>query len=78
MKVCDLHTSSSRLQRATRRLLEQWDDVKQHWNDQASRDFESNHLCHFLPEVSLMIGAIQRLNEQVDRAERECDDRRDM
>jgi len=78
VRNCDLQTSATRLRRATRELMLKWEETKSHWNDDANRDFETNHLQPLLPQLSLTVNVVQRLNELLERAERECEDRQGM
>ena len=77
MKICDLHTGRIKLTRATKDLRQQWKDTKEHWHDEISRDFERDHLEPLGPQVTLMLAAINRLNEVLELAERECRDERE-
>ena len=75
MKVCDLNTGLGRLAEGFSQLKERLAEVKTHWNDEAIRQFEKNHLQEIPARMQLMLAAVQRLAEVVERAERECEDR---
>lgn len=74
MKICDLHTGRNRLSRATKELREQWLETKESWNDDNARDFAQQHLEPLGPQVTLMLTAVNRLREVLEKAERECSD----
>lgn len=76
MRVCDLHTGSIRLGRAAKDLREQWTDTIEYWNDANRHDFERNHLQEIAPQITLMVAAINRLSEVLEKAERELTDER--
>ena len=75
MRICDLSTSASTLQRVTKRLKEKWEETRTHWNDKARGDFEEKHLRPLFAQVSITGNAIQRLAASLERAERDCQDR---
>ena len=74
MRICDLSTSAGTLQRATKRLNQQWDETQNHWNDKARSDFEEKHLRPLFAQVSITGHAIQRLAASLEKAEQECGD----
>ncbi len=78
MRICDLNTGRSRLIRAAKQLREQWDETRDFWNDQNSRDFARDHLEPISPQINLMLAAIHRLAEVLEQAERECLDENEM
>lgn len=73
MKICDLHSGSAKLQRSIKRLQEQWEATKEHWDDQTSREFEEKYLRPLSPTVSWTVSAVGRLAEVLENAERECE-----
>lgn len=78
MKMCDLNTGSTRLMRAAKYLKEQWAEAKEHWTDGTSQKFEKTFLEPLAPDVQLVIAAVQRLAEVLERAEKECDENREQ
>ncbi len=74
MRICDLHTGRIRLSRAVKDLREQWRETKDYWNDENSRQFERTHLEPLAPQITLMLAALNRLNEVLEQAERDCSD----
>ena len=74
MKICDLHTGRNRLSKATKELREQWRDTREVWTDANAREFARRHLEPLGPQVTLMVAAINRLREVLEKAERECSD----
>ena len=77
MKICDLQSSAGRLSRVTRELKECWASTKEHWIDQKGLEFEETHLRPILPEVTMALAAVHRLNEVLERVERELEDGQD-
>ena len=74
MTICDLHTGRNRLSRATKELRTQWQETKEVWNDANARNFAKRHLEPLGPQVTLMLNAINRLRDVLEKAERECSD----
>jgi len=74
MKICDLHSGRNCLSKATKDLRDQWQETKEVWSDANARDFAENHLEPLGPQVTLMLHAINRLREVLEKAERECSD----
>lgn len=74
MKICDLHTGRNRLSKATKDLRDQWRETSEVWNDANAREFAKKHLEPLGPQVTLMLTAINRLRDVLEKAERECSD----
>lgn len=74
MRICDLTSGMSGLQRETKTLQEQWVATKIHWQDDASREFEKVYLEPLLPNLRLALGALHEFSDSVQKAEAECRD----
>ncbi len=61
-----------KLRDAYKQLKFSFEQVKEHWNDQARRDFENEFLAGLESKVLTAIGGIGRLQEVSSQAEREC------
>ena len=68
----DLQSGVGRLQRETKHLADRWQETKQDWDDQASRQFEEKYLAPLLPQVKLTLAAVHQLIEVMGEAEKEC------
>lgn len=77
MKICDLDTGLGRLAQAASQLKERWLATREHWQDDAARQFEKTHLNQLPARLQLLVGATQRLAEVLRAAEQECSDRRE-
>jgi uncharacterized protein YukE len=75
MRSTDLLGNASRLQKATARLKEQWSEVKTHWNDKASQDFEKTCLQPIPAQIALISAAIHKLADILAQAEKDLFDR---
>jgi len=70
--LCDLQTGLGQLAQAQTHLRERWAEAKQHWHDQASRQFEEEHLREIPARLQLLVAAVQRLSAVLAEAEQEC------
>lgn len=75
MRICDLNTGTIRLTRAAKDLREQWNETSDHWKDKNHDDFEAKYIQPLAPQMSLLLAAVNTLNEVLERAERELEDR---
>ncbi|MCA9164884.1 MAG: hypothetical protein KDA55_05430 [Planctomycetales bacterium] len=78
MRVCDLTTSTTRLQRATSKLRERWLAAKEHWNDGTNARFERDFLDPLSPQVTATLAALYEFAESLQQAEKECGDERSL
>jgi hypothetical protein len=75
MKVCDLNSGLGQLAQALSQLKDRWGEVKSHWHDDASREFEEQHLAPLPVRLQRVVASAQRLAAVIDAAERELSDR---
>ena len=76
MKTCDLETGLGQAAHAATRLQAAWAAAKGHWNDEASRRFEEQHLRGIPARLEQFAAAVQRLRTAIERAERDCSEER--
>ena len=77
MKTCDLETGLGQVAHAAARLQAAFAAAKEHWNDEACRKFEEQHLRGIPPRLQQFASAAQRLRTAIERAERDCSEERD-
>ena len=75
MPQFDLAGGVGRLQRAQAKLREKWLEANSHWNDQASRDFETAYLQPLPARITLTVAAIYELADLLQKAIRDLEDR---
>jgi hypothetical protein len=63
------------LSQAMSHLKDRWADAKNHWHDEASRQFEKAHLAELPARMQHVVQAAQRLASAIEEAQRELDDR---
>jgi hypothetical protein len=51
-----------------------WDQAKQSWDDPASRSLEKHHLEPLESTVRAALGALDLMNEVLERVRRDCGD----
>ena len=64
----DLNTPSTRLQRATKKIQDEWLAAKESWDDKVSERFQDRYLDPIVPQMQLALNAIRELREVVDQA----------
>jgi uncharacterized protein YukE len=74
MQVCDFVSHAGQIRRATSKLKEQWQETLDSWSDNTSRRFQETYLDPLLPEVTAALAVIQSMTEQIQRAQRDCQD----
>lgn len=73
MRIADLNSGAAKLLDAADALALNWSDAKEFWRDENARNVEENHLRPIGEEIKAALGAIHRLAEVLDRAQRECE-----
>ena len=77
MQICDLSSSTGRLQRSATRLKEQWAATKEHWNDATRSEFQEKHLEPIAPEITLLMASVNRFAEALRKAQKDLTDEAD-
>lgn len=77
MRVCDLNTGLGQLSHAFSQLRERLNESQADWNDSARQQFEKEHLNEIPNRLQLLVAAVQRLSEVLEKAEKDCEDRPD-
>jgi len=73
MRIAELNSGAAKLLDAADRLASNWNDAKEFWRDGNAANLEENHLRPVGEEIKAALGAIHRLAEVLDRAQRECE-----
>jgi hypothetical protein len=77
MRVCDLNSGLGQLSNAFSQLRDRLAATKSEWDDATRKQFEEEHLNEIPGRMQLLVAAVQRLGEVLDRAEKDCSDRAD-
>jgi hypothetical protein len=68
-----LQAGRTRLVTATKDLMLNWEQTRQHWRDTRSEEFERSYLAALLPAVERAAGAIGELGVVLARIRHECE-----
>lgn len=64
----DLITPTTRLQRATKKIQEQWLATREDWDDAVSQRFQERYLEPIVPQLQLALSGIHELMKVLDDA----------
>ena len=65
--------NKSRMQGLTKEILLRWADMKNHWRDARSAEFERRFMQELAPRVNQAATAIDKLEELFNRIRKECE-----
>jgi hypothetical protein len=68
-----LAASRSRLAALTRELAVRWEETRQSWHDAKCDEFERTHLRELFASVDRAIAGLEKLDEVVTRARKDCE-----
>lgn len=72
-RIVDLSTRAAQLVDSYDNMMMRWKDVLEHWHDSQSERLEQEHLLPIGPKVRATVEALQRLDEFLLRAQRDCE-----
>lgn len=58
--------------KALKDLMIFWERSEMTWRDEARKDFERDHIAELTPAINSAVGAIQRIDELLRMARKEC------
>ena len=73
-RICNLGDGLSQLTHAVSDLNQRWTEVKEHWNDNTSHQFEQEYIHPIQAQMQLLFTAAQVLATTADKAARELSD----
>jgi hypothetical protein len=68
-----LTDSKATLSRAAKDLFARWDEVKEVWGDEQSREFEKDFLSMFEQDVRSALTAMDHMDFVIQRIKQECE-----
>jgi hypothetical protein len=71
MNTGDLNTGPAKLKKAWEKLWLRWEETRQHWRDEVSREFEENHLAVLEPHLAATAERMHSLAAAVAAARQE-------
>lgn len=63
----------SRLVATTKELSLKWDDTKNYWKDDKSREFEQRYLQELFAHADRAVTVIEKLDEILNRIRKDCE-----
>ncbi len=73
MRRIHLEGSRDQLQEAGESLERAWADTREVWQDANAENIEENHLLPLKTELVKMLSAIQKLDDVLKQAQRDCE-----
>lgn len=67
-----IDAGQTKLAHSMKSLRESWDVAQEHWRDRVRVEFEEKYLREMEDRVRSTLGAMERLAELLNRAERDC------
>jgi len=77
MRICNLGDGLGQLAHAVSELNQKWVETKEHWNDEAGREFEQLHLAPIPGRMQMLVASAQALAATAGKAGRELSDGND-
>lgn len=68
-----MNANGSRLEAITRELWVQWQQTRQSWADDRSREFEQKYLQELVQSVEKSVAVIEQLDKLITRIKRDCE-----
>ena len=65
--------SKSRLAAVAKELSLKWDDTKNYWKDDKSREFEHRYLEELFAQVDKAVTVIDKLDEILTKVRKDCE-----
>ena len=63
----------SRLSGITKELWVQWQQTKESWRDEKSRQFEQKYLSELVAAVDKSVTVIEQLDKLIEKIKKDCD-----
>jgi len=68
-----LSGSKSRMFGLTREITVQWDDVRAHWRDAKSEEFERRYITELTYQVTRSLQVVDKLEEILKKVRSDCE-----
>ncbi len=68
-----MNPGGSRLEALTRELRLQWQQTREYWSDQKSREFEQKYLQELFTSVDRTVTVIEQLDKILSKIKRDCE-----
>ena len=67
-------SSAVKLTKTTKVFLQSWNQVKNHWRDTKSREFEKKYIESLPDDISAAAKVIEEIDKIITRAHRDCEE----
>ena len=68
-----MSASGSRLEALTKELRVHWDQTKEYWSDDKSREFEHKYLDELFASVDRAVMVIEQLDKLILKIKKDCE-----
>ncbi len=68
-----MNANGARLEAITRELWVQWQQTRQSWADDKSREFEQKYLQELVQSVDKTVAVIEQLDKLITRIKKDCE-----
>lgn len=68
-----MNANGARLEAITRELWVQWQQTRQSWADEKSREFEHKYLQELVQSVDKSVAVIEQLDKLIIRIKKDCE-----
>jgi hypothetical protein len=68
-----VRASRTQLATLTRELMSRWEQVKNHWQDEQSREFEAKYLEPLQIQVAATLTALDKLDQLITKVRSDCE-----
>ena len=69
----NLSGTKNRLMALTKGLAVQWDETKNHWWDEKTREFDRRYIVELFANVDKAVTAIEQLDEVLNKVRKDCE-----
>jgi len=70
--------SRAKLARAAKVLLAEWQQAQEIWRDENGAQFEKKYVAPLESSIRAAVQAMERIGALIDKAQRECEDSREV
>jgi thymidylate synthase len=68
-----MNANGARLEAITRELWVQWQQTRQDWADDKSREFEQKYMQELVQSVDKTVAVIEQLDKLITRIKKDCE-----
>ncbi len=69
----NINSSGMRIAALTREIETKWNNTKEYWSDQKSKEFEQKYLQELFSSVNVVVAATQELAKMMEKVRKDCE-----